>query len=114
MVSSIVNPSLTALATSIISALHEIPVKQSIAMTGSLSVRGDVLPVGGVSAKVEAAIEAGLKKVIVPQSNLNDIILDPAKMKKIEIIAVSSIVDVLAEALNWKGKQEILKKLKSA
>jgi Lon-like ATP-dependent protease len=50
-----------AVATSIISALKQIPIKQDYAMTGSLSVRGEVLPVGGVSTKVEAAINAGIK-----------------------------------------------------
>jgi predicted ATPase with chaperone activity len=62
--------------TQIISALKKIPVKQNIAMTGSLSVRGEVLPIGGVSAKIEAAIDTGVKKVIVPKSNINDIVLD--------------------------------------
>ncbi|MCK5630474.1 MAG: ATP-dependent protease LonB, partial [Nanoarchaeota archaeon] len=61
-----------AVAVSIISAFKHVPVKQDYAMTGSLSVRGEVLPVGGVSSKVEAAIEAGIKTVIVPKSNLKD------------------------------------------
>ena len=75
--------------TGIISALKEIPVKQDIAMTGSLSVRGDVLPVGGVSSKVEAAIEAGIKNIIVPKSNLQDIIIDKAILSKVRIIPVA-------------------------
>src|SRR3989338_6515397 len=58
-----------AVATAIISALEEVPIRQDTAMTGSLSVRGEVLPIGGVSAKVEAAIEAGIKRIIVPKSN---------------------------------------------
>ena len=98
-----------AVATSIISAFKEIPVKQNFAMTGSLSVRGDVLPVGGVSSKVEAAIEAGIKNVIVPKANLKDIIIDPEKVSKIKIIPVETISDVLKEVLNWKGKKDILK-----
>ncbi|MCW4026529.1 MAG: ATP-dependent protease LonB, partial [Candidatus Bathyarchaeota archaeon] len=69
-----------AVATSIISALKKIPVKQAVAMTGSLSVRGEVLPVGGVSAKVEAAIDAGIKKVLVPKSNQRDIVMDKEKL----------------------------------
>ena len=98
-----------AVATSIISAFKDIPVKQDFAMTGSLSVRGEVLPVGGVSSKVEAAIEAGIKNVIVPKANLKDIIIDPEKVSKIRIIPVETISDVLNEVLNWKGKEDILK-----
>jgi len=98
-----------AVATSIISAFKDIPVKQNFAMTGSLSVRGDVLPVGGVSSKVEAAIEAGIKNVIVPKANLKDIIIDSEKISKIKIIPVETISDVLKEVLNWKGKEDILK-----
>ena len=98
-----------AVATSIISAFKDIPVKQDFAMTGSLSVRGEVLPVGGVSSKVEAAIEAGIKNVIVPKANLKDIIIDSEKISKIKIIPVETINDVLKEVLNWKGKEDILK-----
>jgi len=98
-----------AVATSIISALKKIPIKQDTAMTGSLSVRGEVLPVGGVSAKVEAAIEAGIKKVLVPKSNLQDIIIDKDKLKLVTIIPVETISQVLKEALDWKGKNEIFK-----
>jgi Lon-like ATP-dependent protease len=103
-----------AVATAIISALKNVPIKQEYAMTGSLSVRGDVLPVGGVSSKVEAAIEAGIKKVIVPKTNLKDIIVDPLKLGKIEIIPVERISEVLKEALDWKGKEKILRKIVSA
>jgi Lon-like ATP-dependent protease len=100
-----------AVATSIISALKKIPIKQEIAMTGSLSVRGEVLPVGGVSSKVEAAIDAGIKKVIVPKSNMQDIVIDKKKLESIKLIAVENISEVLKEALDWKGKQQILKKI---
>jgi len=100
-----------AVATGIISALKKIPVRQDTAMTGSLSVRGDVLPIGGVSAKVEAAIEAGIKRAIVPKSNLQDIVIDKNKLKQIKIIPVEHIAEVLKQALDWKGKQNILKKI---
>jgi Lon-like ATP-dependent protease len=88
-----------SIATAVISAIEDIPVNQEIAMTGSLSVRGNVLPVGGVTAKVEAAIEAGLKKVLIPASNVEDVILDQAHKDKIEIVPVSSIMEVLENAL---------------
>jgi Lon-like ATP-dependent protease len=100
-----------AVATSIISALKKIPVKQDLAMTGSLSVRGEVLPIGGVSSKVEAVIDAGIKKVIVPKSNLNDIVIDKEKLKSIQIIPVENIGQVLKEALDWKGKEQVLKSI---
>ncbi|MBU90031.1 ATP-dependent protease LonB [Candidatus Woesearchaeota archaeon] len=100
-----------AVATAIISAFKEIPVKQDTAMTGSLSVRGEVLPIGGVTSKVEAAIETGMKKVIVPKANFKDIIIPKQKLEKIKIIPVETIGEVLKEALDWKGKQNILKKI---
>ena len=100
-----------AVATSVVSALKKIPIKQEYAMTGSLSVRGEVLPVGGVSSKVEAAIEAGIKKVLVPKSNVKDIIIDKDLLGKIEIIPVETLSDVLKEALDWKGNENILKKI---
>lgn len=84
-----------AVASAIISALKKKPVRQDTAMTGSLSVRGEVLPVGGVTAKIEAAIEAGLKRVLVPESNLNDIVLNKNKQGRIKIIPVKNINDVL-------------------
>ena len=96
-----------AVATAIISALKEIPVKQEVAMTGSLSVRGKVLPVGGVTSKVEAAIEAGIKTVIVPSTNLQDIIIDKEQLSRIKIIPVDTIEQVLEHALDWEGKKNI-------
>jgi Lon-like ATP-dependent protease len=100
-----------ATAISIISALKKIPIKQNTAMTGSLSVRGDVLPIGGVTAKVEAAIEAGIKNVIIPKSNLRDLIIGKKELNKVNIIPVDRIEDVLKHALVWKGKETILKKI---
>ncbi len=103
-----------AVATAIISALKGVPVRQDTAMTGSLSVRGDVLPVGGVSSKVEAAIEAGVKRIIVPHSNLQDIVISKDKLKDVTILPVEKISQVLKEALVWDGKKAILKQLEIA
>jgi len=100
-----------AVATAIISALKNIPVKQDMAMTGSLSVRGEVLPIGGVSSKVEAAIDAGIKTVIVPKTNLQDIVIDKDKIDKIKIIPVETIEEVLELVLDWKGKESIFHKI---
>jgi len=96
-----------AVATSIISALKNIPIRQDLAMTGSLSVRGEVLPVGGVSSKVEAAIDAGVKTIIVPKSNLQDIVLSNDQLKKVKIIPVTTIEEVLEHALYWNGNKSL-------
>ncbi len=101
-----------AVAIAIISALQHIPVRQDTAMTGSLSVRGEALPVGGVSAKVEAAIEAGIKRIIIPKSNAQDIIVDKKKLENVHIIPVEHLNQVLEEALDWTGKKDVLKKVK--
>lgn len=101
-----------AVATAIISALKGVPVRQDTALTGSLSVRGEVLPVGGVTSKIEAAIEASLKQVIIPASNLKDVVLPKDKERKIKIIPVNNIIQVLEGALVWKGKEKILAAIK--
>ena len=103
-----------SVATAVISALENVPVDQSVAMTGSLSVRGQVLPVGAVTAKIEAAIAAGLKKVIIPRTNLKDVLIDEKYIDKIEIIPVDTMNDVLEHALvGSKKKESLLKKLSS-
>jgi ATP-dependent Lon protease len=103
-----------AVATAIVSALKGVPIKQDFAMTGSLSVRGEVLPIGGVSSKVEAAAQAGIKNIIVPKSNMKDIILDKEVAAKTTIIPVERIEDVLKLALDWKGNEKILKRILQA
>ena len=102
-----------AVAVAIISALKQVPVRQDTAMTGSLSVRGEVMAVGGVTQKVEAAIHAGIKRVIVPKANEKDILIPLKEKEKVKIIPVATIKEVLAEALVWKGKEDILKKIKA-
>lgn len=87
-----------SVATAVVSALEGIPIRQDIAMTGSLSVRGEVLPVGGITAKVQAAIHAGFKEIIIPKSNLADIVLPQNELKKIKIIPASALSDVLRNA----------------
>lgn len=96
-----------AVATAIISALKEIPIRQDVAMTGSLSVRGEVLPIGGVSSKVDAAIDTGIKTVIVPKSNLKDIVLSEERLRLVKIIPVTRIEEVLAHALDWTEHESI-------
>lgn len=103
-----------AVAASIISAFKKIPVKQDVAMTGSLSVRGEVLPIGGVTAKIEAAIDAGIKNVIVPKANMKDIVISADRLKRVNIIPVKRIDEVLEQALDWTGKKQILQQIKKA
>jgi Lon-like ATP-dependent protease len=87
------------MATAVISALEEIPIRQDVAMTGSLSVRGEVLPIGGVNQKIEAACEAGLKTVIIPQANLPDVLIDKRFEGKVEIIPVRTLDEVLEHSM---------------
>ncbi|MEA2070970.1 MAG: ATP-dependent protease LonB [Asgard group archaeon] len=102
-----------SITTAVVSALTDIPVRQDVAMTGSLSVRGEVLPIGGATFKIEAAIEAGIKTVIVPMGNLSDIILDDEMKKKIEIIPVTRFYEVLETAL-IKDDSDIIEKFKNS
>lgn len=98
-----------SIAVAVISALANIPVNQAVAMTGSLDVRGKVLPVGGVTGKIEAAIDSGLNKVLIPKANEQDVVL---KNPKILIVPVSSIVEVLSHALmDCPEKKKLLKKM---
>jgi len=97
-----------SVATAVLSALEKIPIKQDIGMTGSLSIKGEVLPVGGITAKVEAAIEAGCKQVIVPDSNKEDVFLNSKNKKKIKILPAKTIADVLQFALKTTQKKKTL------
>ena len=94
-----------SVATAVISAFEKIPVKQNLAMTGSLSVRGEVLPVGGISSKVSAAIVAGFKEVIIPKSNLGDVVLPEDQLAKIKIVPVSTLSEVLENAFVKGGEK---------
>ncbi len=101
-----------SLITAVISAMENVPVKQDVAMTGSISIRGTVLPIGGVTAKIEAAAEAGVKTVLIPKANLNDVLIEDKYKTIIEIIPVETLTDVLQNALVGTGKEELLRKLK--
>lgn len=81
-----------AIAAGIYSAIKNKPVDNKVAMTGEVSIRGAVKPVGGVVAKVEAAKQAGVKRVLIPKENYQAIFKD---MKGIEVIAVDSLSDVI-------------------
>jgi Lon-like ATP-dependent protease len=102
-----------SIATAVISALEGIPIDQSVAMTGSLSVRGDVLPIGGVTYKIEAAAQAGIKKVIIPKSNEDDVLIEEAYKDKIEIVPVTNIIEVIEHSLVGPEKNRIMEKLQN-
>ncbi len=102
-----------SIAVAVISALEHIAVKQNYALTGSLSVRGEVLPVGGINQKIEAAADAGIKYVIIPKSNEKDVHLPKEIKKKIKVIAVSTLYEVLEHILkSGSGKTKILRWMK--
>jgi ATP-dependent Lon protease len=89
-----------AMATSIISVLTGIPVKRDVAMTGEITLRGRVLPIGGLKEKLLAALRTGIKTVIIPAENEKDIKEIPDNVKKgLEIKPVSSMEEVLKIAL---------------
>ncbi len=101
-----------SIATAVLSALTRVKIKQDIAMTGSLSVHGRVLPVGGVTAKIEAAAKLGIKKVLIPESNLIDVLIEDEYKDKITVVPCRTIIDVLQEALvDCEEKKELLKKM---
>ncbi|GGM67882.1 Lon-like ATP-dependent protease [Halarchaeum rubridurum] len=95
-------------ATAVISALEDIPIAQDLAMTGSLSVRGDVLPVGGVTHKIEAAAKAGCDRVIIPKANEQDVMIEDEYKDQIEVIPVSHISEVLDLALVGEPEKDSL------
>ena len=101
-----------SIATAVLSAIQGIPIDQSVAMTGSLSVRGDVLPVGGVTYKIEAAARAGIKTVIIPKSNMGDVLIEDEFKDVITIIPVSNIEEVLEYSLVGREKEGLISTLK--
>jgi ATP-dependent Lon protease len=92
--------------TSIVSAITEIPVDKNIAMTGEITLRGIVLPIGGLKEKLLAAHRAGIKKVLIPFDNQKDLAEIPDVIKKnIEIICVKNVDEVLKHALTKELKR---------
>ena len=88
------------MVTSIISAITEIPVNKNVAMTGEITLRGLVLPIGGLKEKLLAAHRAGIKKVLIPIENKKDLIEVPKTVLEfIEIIPVKNVDEVLKVAL---------------
>jgi ATP-dependent Lon protease len=89
-----------AMATSIISVLTGIAVRRDVAMTGEITLRGRVLPIGGLKEKLLAALRAGITTVFIPKENEKDLAEIPESVKKaLKIIAVSHVDEVIAKAL---------------
>jgi len=89
-----------AMITSIVSVLTAIPVRKDVAMTGEITLRGRVLPIGGLKEKLLAALRGGLKHVLIPKDNEKDLADIPDNVKRgLEIIPVSTVDDVLKHAL---------------
>ena len=89
-----------AMATSIVSVLSGIPVRRDIAMTGEITLRGRVLPIGGLKEKLLAALRAGIRTVLIPKDNEKDLAEIPDNVKAgLEIIPVANVDQVIARAL---------------
>ena len=100
------------MATSLVSALTGIPVDKHVAMTGEITLRGNVLPIGGLKEKALAAHRGGIKRILVPKENENDIEEIPQTVRKdLELIPVGHVEEVLFEALTCRGPVEFEKLL---
>ncbi|MFG1419527.1 endopeptidase La [Xanthobacter sp. V0B-10] len=89
-----------AMATAIVSVMTGIPVRRDVAMTGEITLRGRVLPIGGLKEKLLAALRGGIKKVLIPEENAKDLAELPANVKNaLEIVPVSRMDEVLSNAL---------------
>jgi ATP-dependent Lon protease len=89
-----------AMAVAIVSVLTGIPVRKDLAMTGEITLRGRVLPIGGLKEKLLAALRSGIKTVLIPQENAKDLADVPENVKSgLEIIPVATVDDVLLRAL---------------
>ncbi|PLT90261.1 endopeptidase La [Sinorhizobium medicae] len=89
-----------AMATAIVSVMTGIPISKDVAMTGEITLRGRVLPIGGLKEKLLAALRGGIKKVLIPEENAKDLADIPDNVKNsLEIIPVSRMGEVIAHAL---------------
>lgn len=99
------------MATALVSALTKYPVKRDVCMTGEITLRGRILPVGGIKEKVLAAHRAGIKNVIIPEENEKDLELVPKHvLKELKFITVEHMDDVLQAAI--KNRHLVMPKIK--
>ncbi len=108
-----------AMCTSIVSVLTKIPVRRDIAMTGEITLRGRVLPIGGLKEKLLAALRGGIKTVLIPKDNEKDLAEIPDNVKRgLEIVPVTTVDEVIEHALvtrpvaiEWTEEDDDVKKL---
>ncbi|MFP2898124.1 endopeptidase La [Corallococcus sp. 4LFB] len=99
------------MATALVSALTRVPVRRDVAMTGEITLRGRVLPIGGLKEKTLAAHRAGIKTVLIPKANKKDLKDIPLKIRKaLRIVPVEFVDDVLREALLLEKPEEFGRK----
>jgi ATP-dependent Lon protease len=88
------------MATALISALTQIPVRRDVAMTGEITLRGKVLPIGGLKEKAIAAMRARIKKVLIPEANKKDLVEIPKNIRRrLKFVPVTNMDEVLLEAM---------------
>ncbi|KAF0138272.1 MAG: ATP-dependent Lon protease, partial [Rhodospirillaceae bacterium] len=105
-----------AMCTSIVSALSGVAVRKDIAMTGEITLRGRVLPIGGLKEKLLAAMRGGIKSVLIPKENEKDLAEIPENVKKgVSIMSVSTVDEVLEKslvapltAIEWVEREETM------
>ncbi len=105
-----------AMITAIVSVLAGLPVRKDVAMTGEITLRGRVLPIGGLKEKLLAALRGGIRKVLIPKDNEKDLADIPDNVKKgLEIVPVTNVDEVLLHALasplrpiEWNDEQNAL------
>ncbi len=102
------------IATAIVSALLKVPVKNTVAMTGEITLRGRVLPIGGLKEKLLAAVRGGIKTVIIPKENEKDLKeINPKIIKKLDIKLVENVDEVLKIALDLENPEALFKEAPS-
>ena len=94
------------MVTSLVSCLTQIPVRHDVAMTGEITLRGKVLPIGGLKEKLLAAHRQGIKKVLIPRANVKDMSEVPEEVKsELEVVPVEHLDDVLCHALRHQDEE---------
>jgi ATP-dependent Lon protease len=101
------------LTTAVVSAICRLPVRRDVAMTGEVTLRGRVRPIGGLKEKLLAASQAGIRRVLIPRDNEKDLRDIPRQVRdKLEILAVEHMDEVLTLALAVEGPEQIFKGLR--
>ena len=98
----------TAIMTAVYSAFFGLPLDGALALTGEVSIFGNVLPVGGVGAKINAAANAGIKRVVIPKENFKSIYNE---INGIEIITAESFEDVILAVFPGKARKKIVENI---